>query len=316
LAWAKMFRTGGKAPGAGMPPADKQDDEFPDLPPRNTPNFANTAKPGVKRGFSEDSAYHPGIAIQSPAGSQPDAAPNETSPSSSPFTSIGPQGHRARMRERLLERGADGIADYELLEMLLFFAFKRGDTKPLAKALINRFGSYAGVLAATQDDLFAIDGIGVHAAAAVKLVQASALRLSRAEIADLPVLNNWDRLIAYLTAAMARENIEQFRILFLDNRNRLIADEVASRGTVNHTQVYAREVLKRSLELHATALILVHNHPSGDPQPSKDDIVMTRELQDALQFMEIALHDHVIIGKGEWFSFRQQGLFGARRLPS
>ncbi|HET9146760.1 MAG TPA: DNA repair protein RadC [Acetobacteraceae bacterium] len=273
----------------------KADPEFPDRPPRiGRENFPEGQSSG-RRGFAEDAAYQP--------------EPNSVPPlATTPFESIGPQGHRARMRERLLERGADGLADYELLEMLLFFAFKRGDTKPLAKALINRFGSYAGVLAAPQDDLFAIEGVGVHCAAAVKLVQASALRLARAEIADKPVLNNWDRLMAYLTAAMAREAIEQFRILFLDNRNRLIADEVASRGTVNHTQVYAREVLKRSLELHATALILVHNHPSGDPEPSKDDIAMTRELQNAMQFMEIALHDHVIIGKGSWFSFRQHGL--------
>ena len=308
MAWAKLFRSGGRPAEAGAPSALRSDDEFPDLPPR----------PG-RRGFSEDGAYQPrpatipaSAAATAPGAAAPDLA-SATDDPLSPFASIGPQGHRARMRERLLERGADGLADYELLEMLLFFAFKRGDTKPLAKALINRFGSYAGVLAAKQEDLFAVEGIGIHAAAAVKLVQASALRLSRAEIAELPVLSNWDKLIAYLTAAMAREQIEQFRILFLDNRNRLIADEVASRGTVNHTQVYAREVMKRSLELHATALILVHNHPSGDPQPSKDDIVMTRELQDALQFLEIALHDHVIIGKGDWFSFRQNGLFNTRR---
>jgi DNA repair protein RadC len=310
LAWAKLFRAG-RAPDAGIPPSSKPDDEFPELPPRlSRAGLADGSSGAVRRGFSETSSYQP-VTLGTATATRSEPTTDEPA---SPFASIGPQGHRARMRERLLERGAEGLADYELLEMLLFFAFKRGDTKPLAKALINRFGSYAGVLAATQEDLFAIDGIGVHAAAAVKLVQASALRLSRAEIADLPVLNNWDRLMGYLTAAMAREPIEQFRILFLDNRNRLIADEVASRGTVNHTQVYAREVLKRSLELHATALILVHNHPSGDPQPSKDDIVMTRELQDALQFMEIALHDHVIVGKGEWFSFRQHGLFNRKAV--
>jgi DNA repair protein RadC len=306
-----LFR--GRAADAEIPPRPGPDDEFPDLPPRiSSADFTRGSSRPARRGFSEESSFQPAAL---PSATATRAVLTEDEVSVSPFASIGPQGHRARMRERLLERGAEGLADYELLEMLLFFAFKRGDTKPLAKALINRFGSYAGVLAATQEDLFAVEGIGIHAAAAVRLVQASALRLSRAEIADLPVLNNWDRLMAYLTAAMARETIEQFRILFLDNRNRLIADEVASRGTVNHTQVYAREVLKRSLELHATALILVHNHPSGDPQPSKDDIVMTRELQDALQFMEIALHDHVIIGKGDWFSFRQSGLFGARKTP-
>ncbi len=310
MAWAKLFRTNGRPADAEMPQAARADDEFPDAPPRLAATAFAAAPKRIRRGFSEENNFQ---ASALPPAAATHAVSTADEIAISPFASIGPQGHRARMRERLLERGADGLADYELLEMLLFFAFKRGDTKPMAKALINRFGSYAGVLAATQDDLFAIEGIGIHAAAAVKLVQASAIRLSRAEIADLPVLNNMDRLIAYLTAAMAREAIEQFRILFLDNRNRLIADEVASRGTVNHTQVYAREVLKRSLELHATALILVHNHPSGDPQPSKDDIVMTKELQDALQFMEITLHDHVIIGKGDWFSFRQQGLFGAKK---
>jgi DNA repair protein RadC len=227
-----------------------------------------------------------------------------------PFPSTGPLGHRARMRERLLERGAESLADYELLEMLLFLAFKKGDTKPLAKSLINRFGSYAGVLVASPERLAVEPGVGPHSVAAIKLVQASAERLARAELADQPILNNWDRLIDYLTIAMAREPIEQFRILFLDNRNRLIANEIASRGTVNHTQVYVREVVKRALELHATALILVHNHPSGDPTASRDDIAMTAEIERAIQVMDIVLHDHLIIGKGRFLSFRQQGLIG------
>ncbi|HQT87722.1 MAG TPA: DNA repair protein RadC [Acidiphilium sp.] len=227
-----------------------------------------------------------------------------------PFPSTGPQGHRARMRERLLERGAESLADYELLEMLLFLAFKKGDTKPLAKALINRFGSYAGVLAAPPDILAVEPGVGPHSVAAIKLVQASAERLARAELADLPILNNWERLIDYLTIAMAREPVEQFRILFLDNRNRLIANEIASRGTVNHTSVYVREVVKRALELHATALILVHNHPSGDPTASRDDIAMTGEIERAIRLMDIVLHDHLIIGKGRFLSFRQEGLIG------
>ena len=227
-----------------------------------------------------------------------------------PFPSTGPQGHRSRMRERLLERGADSLADYELLEMLLFLAFKKGDTKPLAKSLINRFGSYASVLAANPDILFAEPGLGAHSVAAIKLVQASAERLACAVIADVPVLNNWEKLINYLTIAMARETVEQFRILFLDNRNRLIANEIASRGTVNHTQVYVREVVKRALELHATALILVHNHPSGDPTASRDDIAMTAEIERAIQMMDIVLHDHLIIGKGNYLSFRREGLIG------
>lgn len=225
-----------------------------------------------------------------------------------PFASTGPQGHRSRMREKLLLRGADALADYELLEMLLFFAFKKGDTKPLAKTLINQFGSFAAVLAAPQRELMATRGLGPHSVAALKLVQASALRLARAEVMQRPILNNWDRLMDYLNAVLARERIEQFRVLFLDPRNRLIADEAQARGTVNHTPVYPREVVKRALELHATALVLVHNHPSGDPSPSRDDIEMTREVRDAGRILSIVLHDHIIVGNGRWLSFRREGL--------
>jgi DNA repair protein RadC len=212
------------------------------------------------------------------------------------------------MRERLIERGPEGLADYELLEMLLFFAFKQGDTKPLAKTLINHFGSFAAVLAAPQEDLFKIRGLGTHSVAALKLVQASALRLARGEIMERPVLNNWDRLTDYLTAAMAREKIEQFRALFLDSHNRLLADQVMSTGSVNHAPVYPREVVKRALELHATALILVHNHPSGDPTPSADDVEMTREIQSAARVLGIALHDHLVMGNGRWISLRKAGV--------
>jgi DNA repair protein RadC len=241
-------------------------------------------------------------------GERPPRASQLTATEAAPFVSTGPRGHRGRMRARLLERGADGLADYELLEMLLFFAFKQGDTKPLAKALINRFGSFAAVLAAPRDTLLATQGLGPHAVSALKLVQASALRLARAEAVDRPVLGNWERLIDYLTAVMAREKIEQFRVLFLDAKNRLIADEAQSRGTVNHTPVYPREIVKRALELHATALILAHNHPSGDPTPSRQDIEMTREIARAAAALSILLHDHVIIGNGRWLSFRQESL--------
>jgi DNA repair protein RadC len=151
-------------------------------------------------------------------------------------------------------------------------------------------------------------GLGVHSVAALKLVQASALRLARAEVMERPVLNNWTVLIDYLTAAMAREKIEQFRVLFLDTRNRLLADEAQARGTVNHTPVYPREVVKRALDLQATALILVHNHPSGDPTPSRADIEMTREVKAAAEALAIVLHDHVIIGNGRHLSFRREGL--------
>ncbi len=225
-----------------------------------------------------------------------------------PFASTGPQGHRGRMRDRLLDRGPDGLADYEVLEMLLFFAFKTGDTKPLAKALINRYGSFAAVLAAPQQDLMQTRGLGPHSVAAIKLVQEAALRMARAEVIDRPVLNNWDRLMDYLTAALAREKVEQFRVLFLDTRNRLIADEAQARGTVNHTPVYPREVVKRALEMHATALILVHNHPSGDPTPSRADLEMTQEVKAAAAALGIVLHDHLILGNGRWTSFRREGL--------
>ena len=229
-------------------------------------------------------------------------------PDSSPFPSTGPQGHRGRMRAKLLDRGPDALADYELLEMLLFFAFKTGDTKPLAKALINQYGSFAGVLAASQAELLATRGLGEHSVAALKLVQAAALRLAKADVMEQPVLNNWDRLIAYLSAALSREKVEQFRILFLDSKNRLIADEAQAKGTVNHTPVYPREVIRRALDLHATALILVHNHPSGDPTPSRADIEMTKEIRTAGEIFSVVVHDHLIIGKGRHLSFRREGL--------
>ena len=225
-----------------------------------------------------------------------------------PFPSTGPHGHRGRMRDKLLERGPDALADYELLEMLLFFAFKTGDTKPLAKALINRYGSFAAVLAAPPRELMDTRGLGPHSVSAIKLVQASALRLAKAEVMERPVLNNWDRLADYLTAALAREKVEQFRVLFLDPRNRLLADEAQGRGTVNHTPVYPREVVKRALEVGATALILVHNHPSGDPTPSRADVEMTAEVKAAAGVFGIAVHDHLIVGNGRQTSLRREGL--------
>ena len=224
------------------------------------------------------------------------------------FTSTGPQGHRGRMREKVLERGTDGLADYEVLEMLLFLAFKMGDTKPLAKRLINVFGSFAGVLAAPAGALLPVPGVNAHVATTVQVVRAAAERLARAELAERPLLNNWDKLIAYLTTVMAREPVEQFRVLFLDTRNRLLADESLGRGTVNHTPVYPREVVKRALELHATAIILVHNHPSGDPTPSGEDVEMTLEVKNAAGALGVVLHDHIIIGAGGWRSLRKERL--------
>lgn len=221
---------------------------------------------------------------------------------------IGAEQHRSRMRLRLLTAGPDALADYELLEMVLFLALPRRDTKPIAKALLARFGSFANVIAAPQNALVEVDGMGEASAAALKTVQAAALRLARAEAMEAPVLSSWDRLMDYLNAVLARERIEQFRVLFLDTRNRLLADEQQGRGTVNHTPVYPREVVRRALELQSTAIILVHNHPSGDPTPSRDDIEMTREIRRAADALGIALHDHVIVGNGRWLSFKREGL--------
>ena len=228
-------------------------------------------------------------------------------PAPKPAT-LGVDGHRKRMRVKLLTARPDALADHELLEMVLFLAVPRSDTKPVARALLDRFKSYAAVVSAPYSELLGVEGIGDAGAAALKTVQAAALRLARAEIYARPVLSNWDRLMDYLNAVLAREKVEQFRVLFLDGRNRLLADEAQARGTVNHTPVYPREVVKRALELHATALILVHNHPSGDPTPSREDIDMTREVRDAAATLGVVLHDHVIVGNGTWTSFRSEGL--------
>jgi DNA repair protein RadC len=218
------------------------------------------------------------------------------------------EGHRARLRQRLMTAGPESVADHELLELVLFLALPRRDTKPVARALLARFGSFAAAIAAPVCDIAAVDGMGDAAAASLKIVQAAALRLARAEVMARPVLTNWDALMGYLNATMARDAVEKFCVLFLDNRNRLLADEVMSRGTVNHTPVYPREVVKRALELHASSLILAHNHPSGDPSPSADDIAMTRQIVDAARALSITVHDHVVVGNGQWRSFRRDGL--------
>ena len=239
----------------------------------------------------------------------PLASPAEPRPKQDRAPSpVSAEGHRARLRARLLSAGPDAVADHELLEMMLFLALPRRDTKPIARTLLHRFGSFAGAVSAPVADLRAIDGLGDAGLAALKTIQAAALRLARAELADKPILTDWSRLMDYLGAVLSRERIEQFRILFLDNRNRLLADEAQSRGTVNHTPVYPREVVKRALELHATAMILVHNHPSGDPSPSRDDIAMTEAIAQAAGVLGVVLHDHVIIGNGRWFSLRQEKL--------
>ncbi|HSR72286.1 MAG TPA: DNA repair protein RadC [Kiloniellales bacterium] len=217
-------------------------------------------------------------------------------------------GHRERLRRRVLEKGAASLADHELLEFLLFAAKPRGDTKPLAKALLARFGSLAGVLAAGPRELKTVAEMGEASIAALLVVPDAARRMALEQITDRPVIGSWDRLIAYCRLTMGHEKVEQFRLLFLDKKNRLIADELQQRGTVDHTPVYPREVIKRALELNASALILVHNHPSGDPTPSKADIDMTREIQEAASKLGIAVHDHLVIGRGGQNSFKALGL--------
>ncbi|MBO6503991.1 MAG: DNA repair protein RadC [Kordiimonadaceae bacterium] len=217
-------------------------------------------------------------------------------------------GHRGRLRERFLKGGADALADYELLELILMLAIPRRDVKPLAKDLIERFGSYAAVLSADVHALQSAPGLGDTAVAAIKSVQASALILARSTAQSRPVLSNWQAVSAYLQGAMAELVREQFRILFLDRQNRLLADEVLSDGTVDHTPVYPREVVRRALDNNATAIILVHNHPSGDVQPSRQDIEMTRTLSDACNKIGIQVHDHIIVGSSGQSSFRDLGL--------
>lgn len=217
-------------------------------------------------------------------------------------------GHRQRMRAKLMAAGPDALHDHEMLEMVLYLAIPRQDTKPIAKALLGRFGSYAAVIAAPSHELAAVPGMGEAAIAALKTVQAAALRLVRAELRNRDTIASWDQLMAYLNAVLARENTEQFRVLYLNNRNQLIDDAILGLGTVNHTPVYPREVVRRALELHATALLLVHNHPSGDPTPSREDVAMTAEVKKAAGVLSIVVHDHVIIGNGRVFSFRREGL--------
>lgn len=217
-------------------------------------------------------------------------------------------GHRQRLRQRFLESGGKGMPDYEMLELVLMGAIGRRDVKPLAKRLIKVFGSYEGALTAPPERLREVEGLGEVAVALLKAVEASAVRLAQAKVIGKPVISNWQALIDYCHAAMAHAPREQFRILFLDCKNRLIADEVQQTGTVDHTPVYPREVMRRALELSASALILVHNHPSGDPTPSRGDIEMTKEIADAAYKLSISLHDHLVIGKQEHISFKTLGL--------
>ena len=218
------------------------------------------------------------------------------------------KGHRERLRSRFRKAGVDGVQDYELLELILFRAIPRKDVKPLAKQLIAKFGGFAETLAAPIERLIEVKGVSENVAQELKIVQASAIKLSQARILQRPIISNWQDLLAYCRASMADEKTELFRILFLDKKNILIADEVQQRGTVDHTPVYPREVVKRALELAASAIILVHNHPSGDPTPSRADIDMTEQIVTAAKALNIRVHDHLIIGHKSETSFKSLGL--------
>ena len=214
-------------------------------------------------------------------------------------------GHRQRLRERFAKAGAEGLADYELIELLLFGALPRGDVKPLAKNLLARFGSVGAVLAAGPR---APDGAGQAVVHALKLAEAAAIRMLGDQFRDRPVIANWKALLDYCKASLAHKMNEQFHVLFLDNNNSLIADETQQKGTVNHVPLYPREVIKRALELNASAIILVHNHPSGDSTPSPADIEMTEEVCDAGKKLGISLYDHLIISRNSHSSFKSLGL--------
>ncbi len=217
-------------------------------------------------------------------------------------------GHRERLRERFVEGGSDAMPYYELLELVLFRAIQRADTKPIAKGLLLRFGSFAEVISAPRERLMDVEGVGEAVVTELKIVQAAALRLARGQVRKKPVLSSWQAILDYCHSAMAFEEREQFRLLFLDKKNQLLSDEVQQKGTVDHTPVYVREVMKRALELSASAIILVHNHPSGDPTPSMADVDMTKKIISAADKLAIIIHDHIVIGRNGHVSFRAQGL--------
>lgn len=215
--------------------------------------------------------------------------------------------HRRRLRERFLAGGEKAVADYELLELVLFRAIPRQDVKPLARKMLESFGDFSATLSAPRERLAKINGVGDAVITELKIVEAAAHRLAQSKVIDKQAISGWDALVDYCRTAMAHADTEQFRILFLDRKNVLIADEPQAKGTIDHVPVYPREVIKRALELNASALILVHNHPSGDPTPSDADIAVTRQIQDAAEVLSITLHDHLVVGTSGEFSFRSAG---------
>lgn len=262
-------------------------------------------------GMSPNRAFHEApLPLFSPAGDEAivpsglrgqGAAPDPKTPSYL-------ADHRARLRDRFMQGGAEALPDYELLELVLFRAIPRQDVKPLARRLIEKFGDFNRVISAVPARLAEVAGVGPAVVIELKIIEAAAARLARSRVMHRPVLAGWDALLDYCHTAMAHREIEQFRVLYLDRKNVLIADEEQGRGTVDHVPVYPREIMRRALELNASAMILVHNHPSGDPTPSEADIVMTGRIVSAADVMGITVHDHLIIGKSRELSFRSEGL--------
>lgn len=242
----------------------------------------------------------PGLFEGPEAGEAPEAGDD--------FASTRKAGHRDRMRQRLLEGGADGFHDYELLEYVLALAIPRQDVKPLAKELLAQFGDLPTLMTASPGELMRVKGVGETVAAALKFTQALSIRQLQRRVLDKPLLSNFDAVTDYLHARLAHELTEEFRVLFLDNRNRLIRDEKFGEGTVNQAPAYPREIVKRAIELQASAVILVHNHPAGDPTPSRDDIQLTRAIGDAARPLGIQVHDHLVIARTGHKSLRAEGL--------
>lgn len=217
-------------------------------------------------------------------------------------------GHRDRLRDRATAGGLPALPDYELLELFLFRTVPRGDVKPLAKQLLARFGSLGGVLGATAEELRTVAGVGEAVALDLKLLHEATVRVAKEQVRRRPVISSWDALLGYVKTALAHETREQFRVVFLDKKNQLIADEVMNRGTVDHAPVYPREVVRRALELSASSLILAHNHPSGDPTPSGADVDMTKQIVEAARPLRITVHDHIVVGRDGVASFKALGL--------
>jgi DNA repair protein RadC len=218
-------------------------------------------------------------------------------------------GHRKRLRERLLKSGEDAMADYELLEMVLFWSHPRGDTKPIAKALLKKFGTLANIFAASNEDLKKVTGVGESTVAVLRLTHAMTLRLSKAELLERPLLMNSDQLIRYCRLKIKDPKVEQFHIFFLDKKHQFLADEIHQVGTVDHAAVYPREIIKKALEHGSSKILMVHNHPSGDATPSKADIDLTRHIAEIGEKLGIQVNDHLVLGNGVYTSMKAKELF-------